>query len=479
MHLSIHSIKQMSGATLYSSVNEQVLVTSAHFDTRKLTNDSLFVALTIGERDGHDFIEQAIQQGAKAVLVSKTCSFYDAYPHVAFLQVEDTLKAFQQLAHEYRKAWGKTVVAITGSNGKTTSKDIVAHLLSSKLSVHKTAGNYNNHIGVPLTLLEGEREHDVWVIEMGMNHAGEIDVLARIAEPNYAIITNIGESHIEYLGSREGIAHAKGELLPHLRSGGTAFIPYDCDFRELLLAKTNEKTVCFGIGSSENNPFLDATKMDWDTQEKILAHSIEVVGNQTKFEYGYSNFPGMNQFSLPLYGEHNVLNTLPAIYIADELGFSRKDIFDGLKDMVISPMRFQLMMGNNETTIINDAYNASPTSMKTSTSTFLTTFSSFKRVIVLGDMFELGQDAEQLHQEVGIFLNTYQNNIDFLVTIGETSRYLSGSFHGRKRHFSSKEKASAFLNGFLSPDFALFFKASRGMKLESIINTLVKEKKHV
>lgn len=469
MKLSIVKVKQITQAHVFNNANEETILTSVHFDSRKLQENSLFFALTIGERDGHSFIGNAVKQGAKAVLISKEGDYIQQYPEVAFLLVPDTLLAFQELARQYRQLLHTPVIAITGSNGKTTTKDLVAALLSFKMRVHKTAGNYNNHLGVPLTILSAEPEHDVWVIEMGMNHAGEIEVLSSIAQPNYAIVTNVGESHIEHLGSREGIAHAKGEIFSHLQKGGKAIIPYDSDFRELLSSKTEEETIYYRVKREEETICSRAVE-----QGKVIlnAYSINLENGRTTFSYIQEPANDISRFFVPLYGEHNVLNCLPAIYLAKEFGFCTEEIREGLKEIIISPMRFQMLEGRSDSLIINDAYNASPTSMKTSIRTFLSLFEDKKRVVVLGDMYELGKDNLSLHSSVGEYLNDYIDQIEILVTVGEHSRTLSDAFKGTKQHFFDKESAIRFLQTFLSPNVSFLFKASRGMKLETMVKEL-------
>lgn len=451
------------------AISPDLMIDVVDFDTRRLTANSLYIALTIGQTDGHRYIEEAIQQGAVAVLISNESVVKAEWTkRVTFLVVEDTLLAFQALAHAYRKQLNIPVIGITGSNGKTTTKDIVATLLSTKLAVHKTYKNFNNHLGVPLTLLQAKRTHDVIVLEMGMNHAGELDCLGRIAAPNYVVITNIGESHIEHLGSRENIAHAKGELLPHLQENGIAFLPGDGAFHELLARKTNEKKVFFSVVSE--NSIHPERGVGIDEEQPIFAHHIDVREGFTFFEYSDQVGGSVERYHMPLYGEHNVRNALPAIYLAKELGLSKTELGEGLEKLRISPMRFERMLGKNNITIINDAYNASPTSMQKSSETFLNTFTSKRRVLVLGDMYELGEESLSWHKRVGEALNEHRDKVEFLITVGLDARAISGAFDGRKRHFETKEEAGKFLQVFLHEDFALFFKASRGMKLETMVD---------
>lgn len=466
---SIREISILTGAAILPAHTKQhdTTIQSVDFDTRRLRPGSLFVALTIGTTDGHTYIEQAIQNGATAALISDPAVVGQTYSKdIAFLLVDDTLSAFQDLASAHRLMLDLPVIGITGSNGKTTSKDMVSHLLSHKLSVHKTQGNFNNHLGVPLTLLQARPDHDVIILEMGMNHAGELDILGFISKPDYVIITNIGESHIEHLGSREGIAHAKGEALTHLKAHGKAFLPGDSEFKDLLAEKTQAEVIYFQA---------DETVTDRLAENQLTAQAIHSDRNGTRFQFQQGTDDAL-ALRIPLFGLHNVQNALPAVFLAKEFGFSDEEIIEGMNGLVISPMRFQLLTGKNGVTLINDAYNASPTSMTTSTLTFLNTFTEQKRIVALGDMYELGPNTLELHRQVGLALNKVHDQIECLITIGEHSRTLSSVFDGVCRHFDTKEEATAYIRTFQHSDFALFFKASRGMGLETIVNTFLVER---
>lgn len=453
--LTINKIKEMTNAKLVNTgnVDTSTQIENIDFDTRRLNGGSMYVPMTIGNTDGHLYIEEAVKKGANVILLSNKDYINNDSNEIIYLLVEDTLKAFQELAKKYREELKKPVIGITGSNGKTTSKDLISHLLSYKLKVHKTEGNFNNHLGVPLTILRANDDIDVMIVEMGMNHAGELDLLGSIAKPDYGVITNIGESHIEYLGSREGIAHAKGEMLTHLPQEGIAFIPYDCEFKDLLENKTKAKKHFFGLNAEDND-------------EATLAHDLRTTDQGTLFEVENDTF------RIPLFGEHNVLNALPAISLARELGFTEEEIKEGLKDAKISPMRFELVSGKNDSLIINDAYNSSPTSMKKSCETFLEIFKEKKCIVVLGDMFELGGQDEEMHRSVGKALNRLERKPDLLITVGNSSKFISDEFDGIKKHFDNKDKVVDLVNEHLNENTSILFKASRGMKLETIIGKI-------
>lgn len=470
-------LKEILSKVSYKKISnkgiKEFIIDNVHFDSRKIDRNGMFIALSNGNTDGHRYVKLAKEKGAIVAVVEKVTEEMKQLK-MHYILVKSSEKFLQELASSYRVILNKPVIGITGSNGKTTTKDLVAGLLSKKLKVHKTQGNYNNHLGLPLTILQADRDVDLLVLEMGMNHAGEIDLLANIAKPNYGIITNIGESHIEYLGSKEGIAHAKGEMLVHIQKGGKVYIPIECNFKDLLASKTTETKVYFGIGKSEDNPFFDPSKMDWDLDEKIIAHTIDIWEGYTTFEYGYSSGGMVERYWMPIYGEHNVCNALPAIDIAKQLGFTNLEILEGLKEISVTPMRFEKVIGKNDVIIINDAYNASPTSMMKSSKTFLDIFKEKHRVLVLGDMYELGENTDIFHREVGEKLNSMKKEISILITVGEHAKLISATFEGRKLHFDAKEEAKKYVEVFCSKDFALFFKASRGMKLEEIVNQIKK-----
>jgi len=444
--LTINEIIKATNAVLHQGKNETIIA-SVHFDSRKIQSNALFVALDGGKSNGHDYIKQAIQQGATALLVSKNVQVNES---VAVIEVPDTEKALQQIAAYYRTTIKAPIIAITGSNGKTTTKDMIAHVLSHRLEVHKTEGNLNNHLGMPLTLLQTKPEHDVVILEMGMNHAGEIDLLGSIAKPNMSVITNIGDAHIEHLGSRENIAHAKGELLPHTDENGCVFLNAEMDFLPLLQQKYKGETVLYGKNGS-----LSLTSFE-PTEEGT---SFKVEGET-------------ESFSIPVFGYHNLVNALAAMSIAYQLNFSTSEVKEALANLKISSMRFELQKGKNDSLIINDAYNASPTSMKASIETFLYLFPKRKKVLILGDMFELGEDSKIMHQEVGELLVKHQEEIDYVLTIGKDAVYLSNALTKNKKHVETKEEAIATLQTFLTKEYALLFKASRGMKLEELIRAL-------
>lgn len=426
-------------------LSNKLSISNSHFNSQEITPNGLFFAFTQGNRDGHLFIQNAIENGATSIILSDE-AFVNEQDDINYFLVEDTYQTLLDLSVANRNNLTIPFVAITGSNGKTTTKDIVHHLLSSKYKVYKTPKNLNNHIGVPLSLLHIDNTYDFAVLELGMNHKGEIDFLAKLVKPDYSLITNIGDSHIEFLGSTENIARAKGELIPHTKR--FIFINNSINHKDILLSVDKKKDFLF---VSDDNTSADLMAYDY---------AQDTFGSTFKIEN--------NTFYIPLKGRHNLQNTLLAMQLACNVGFSLYELKEPIESLEITDMRYQIISGKNNSLIINDAYNASPISMKASISTFME--EKGEKVIVLGDMFELGDFSCAKHREVGEFLNSFSEELKLLITVGSDSAYISSSYNGDKIHFSNKNEATLKIKEFLQPNNHLLFKASRGMKLETIIN---------
>ncbi len=423
-------------------------------DTRTIEAGALFVPI-IGDRfDGHQFLEAAIEGGASGTFWQKGVPLPDMLPNdfpVYF--VEDTLEALQQLAEAYKKQVGPTVIAVTGSNGKTTTKDMIASVLGERLNVHKTEGNYNNHIGLPLTVLRMQEDTDVLICEMGMNHKGEISFLSELVEPHYGVITNIGESHMEQLGSREGIAEAKGEITDGMKASGVLILDGD----EMLLNR-EWKTSVIECGFHEEALFY--------------AHSIQNTPQGVTFTV--KGIP--EAFELPVLGAHNVKNALYAIALGAHLGLTDEDARNGLKNLTVTSMRMEQLTAETGALLINDAYNASPTSMKAAIETVKVMEDYSRKVVVLGDMLELGVHEKTLHESVAsACVGTAMN----VVTIGEKAFWIAEALKSRKddtlniEHYENKKQAMKRLQHFNAPDTVFLFKASRGMEFEQLIEQLI------
>ncbi|MGD6850216.1 UDP-N-acetylmuramoyl-tripeptide--D-alanyl-D-alanine ligase [Rossellomorea aquimaris] len=434
---------------------ESVVVKGVSIDTRKIEDANLFVPFKGENVDGHQFVRNAIENGASAALWDVNVP--NPPEDIPVIVVEDPLLALQSLANQYRHELDLKVVGITGSNGKTTTKDIVANLLSVKYRVHKTQGNYNNHIGLPLTILSLPRDSEVAVLEMGMSGFGEIELLSEISQPDVAIITNIGESHLQDLGSREGIAKAKLEIVKGLKSDGLFAYYGDEPLLQDGVQELNLKHV-ETFGRSESNTIYP-TKINMDNKGSHFETSL--AEGET--------------FFLPVLGQHNIHNALAGILIARKFGLSVDDMKEGLQSLKLTQMRMEMVEGQKGESIINDAYNASPTSMKAAIQLVSELDGFHTKILVLGDMLELGDQEEEFHQEIGQLINP--EKIQQVFTFGPLGDFIGkGALENfspdRVHSFTDKESLTKELSSFITGEELVLFKASRGMKLEEIIDGL-------
>src|SRR5690625_1993670 len=397
---------------------EQIYIEEVTTDSRNTTSNGLFIPI-VGERfDGHTFIEEAVKNGAVAALWQKDRPIPDTVQtSCTFFSVDDTLVALQQLAHAYRKDVNPIVIAITGSNGKTTTKDLTKAVLQTTYKTHATRGNLNNDIGLPLTLLQMPRDTEVVVVEMGMNDFGEIRLLTNIAQPHYAIVTNIGESHIEHLGSREGIRDAKLEIVASLDEDGLLIIDGD----EPLL--------------TESANFRHVRSCSF-TSGDLVIENVQIDGKTTTFTIDDTTY------TIPLLGKHHAKNASFAILVAKQLKIDDAVIKRGLMDVEHSTMRFEMIDGKNNVTIINDAYNASPTSMRAAIEVVKQLTDFQYKGLVLADVLELGTFAAPLHRTIG---EKIDHSIDFVFTRSEEAEVICEVVKKREpeivcRHFTSKDE---------------------------------------
>ncbi|TYR78372.1 UDP-N-acetylmuramoyl-tripeptide--D-alanyl-D-alanine ligase [Priestia megaterium] len=451
---TLHQIVKMIPNSYLQQGDESVTISGVSIDTRTMQQGNLYIPIK-GERfDGHSFVEKAMENGAVATLWNK--GEQNPPENIPVILVDDTLAALQQLAKSYRHELDVKVVGITGSNGKTTTKDMVEAVLSTKHTVLKTAGNFNNHIGMPLTILRLSEDTQIAVLEMGMSSRGEIEFLSNLAEPDVAIITNIGESHLQDLGSRDGIAEAKLEITSGLSQTGE-FI-YNGD-EPLLTSRVNEprfKTVTFG--SADTNQLYP---VEMKTEE-----------NGTSFYVSR----GTQRFFIPVLGKHNVHNALAAIAVGQYFKLSDEMISAGLATLQLTNMRMEMVKTAEGLTLINDAYNASPTSMKAAITLIHEINGYDKKVLVLGDMLELGDQEQNFHEEVGAFID--DQRVDYVFTYGPLAAYISASAkkhfkEGHVLHFTDKETLANKLAVIATSKDVVLVKASRGMKLEEVIDKVI------
>ena len=449
------TLKQIK-AWIDCEIDEQYLhqsIQGVTIDSRAIKKDMLFIPFKGENVDGHRFVEQALKDGAGASFYQKDVSLPKDIEG-PIIWVDDTLQALQDLAKAYLKYVNPKVIAVTGSNGKTTTKDMIECVLNTEFNVKKTQGNYNNEIGMPLTILDLDKNTDISILEMGMSGFHEIELLSTIAEPDIAVITNIGESHMQDLGSREGIAQAKSEITIGLKSNGT-FI-YDGD--EPLLKPHVEQikeAKCISIGLEQGNSLVCSVNDQVETEGIAFT-----INHQQEYE-------------LPILGIHNMKNAAIAIAVGQELGLSYKTIQHNIKRVKLTGMRMERHETEQQVTVINDAYNASPTSMKAAIDTLSNM--NGRKIIVLGDVFELGDNSQRMHEEVGTYLQN--KHIDQLITFGSEATFIHNtgkSYVDEAHHFNDKEKLISYMTHIVQPDDNVLIKGSRGMKLEEVVDALIK-----
>jgi UDP-N-acetylmuramoyl-tripeptide--D-alanyl-D-alanine ligase len=427
-------------------------------DSRTVQPGELFFAVK-GERlDGHDFVEQALTRGAIAAVVRKD-QLARYSNHASLLAVDDTLVALQTLATAVRKIWGKTAIGVTGSMGKTTTKDAMAHLLAIKYRVHRTKGNFNNHFGLPLGLLTLEPEYDLTVVEMGMSHLGEISALARIALPNQAVVTNVAPVHLESFDSIAGIARAKYELIEALPHGGTAVLNADDEYVSQFGRDFRGKVVMFGFKATAG------------VLADVRAENIEVLGPEgTGFDLVSRLVSSEVRQSVqsPLLGKHNVYNVLAAAAIALEHGITPSEIAAALPFLQPADKRGQVVRLGN-ITVLYDCYNSSPKALMAAVDT-LAAMPARRRMVVAGEMLELGTTGEQLHRECGLYMAG--SKLDFLLGVRGLAKPMVEAAReaGIKAEFvATPEEAGDWLAREAREGDVVLLKASRGVKLEKAL----------
>ncbi len=439
--MRLHEAAEALGARW---AGEDVMLQGLSTDTRRLQAGQLFVALHGPHFNGHDYLVEAKAKGAAACMVEKPVANCPA------LIVGDTRLALGQLARAWRRHFAMPLVAVTGSNGKTTVKEMLASIFAQQGEVLATRGNLNNDIGVPLTLLDLDSSHASAVIEMGANHAGEIAYLTALAEPDVAVITNAAAAHLEGFGTLEGVANAKGEIFQGLSEDGTAIINADDAFASLWRDLSEDKKVLsFGL----QNP-ADFTAQ-WQAGDR---------GSQIHV----STPEGKVKLHLALLGEHNVMNALAAIAAAQAVGVKLKTIKAGLEAMRPVAGRLQLKAGFHGSRIIDDTYNANPASLAAAIEV-LTGFEG-KHVLVLGDMGELGNETEALHAEAGRLARTH--GVDRLYTVGPMAAAAASAFGKEAKQCDSHESVSQALQQELAADVTVLVKGSRLSQMERVVQML-------
>jgi UDP-N-acetylmuramoyl-tripeptide--D-alanyl-D-alanine ligase len=487
--LNMTEAAQLIGATRHGP---EVTFNSVTTDSRAIAPGALFVALR-GERfDGHDFVAAALAQGAAAALVDHAAPAWGAAP---LLLAADTRLALGQLAAQWRKRCAPALAAITGSCGKTTVKEMLAAILRAQAgenAVLATAGNFNNDIGLPLTLLKLGSQHRYAVIEMGMNHPGEIAYLTRLARPDVALVNNAQPAHLEGLGSVEAVARAKGEIFEGLAADGTAVINADDPHAALWRELAGERRVLtFGIEANgvgadscaqadrqsgmaasssvhpQENQNLAAKAAPTVTPDVSATFTLHPANSQLTV----STPQGAFELTLPLPGAHNVRNALAATATALALGVGLDSIARGLAAVTPVKGRLQAKAALHGATLIDDTYNANPGSVRAAIDALQAM--PGQRVLVLGDMGELGADGPALHRETGAYAK--QRGIARLLTLGELSEQAARAFGSGGQHFETIEDLLHEAENALGPDTVMLVKGSRFMKMERVVRSLEKE----
>lgn len=426
-------------------------------DSREIKDGDVYLGIKGETLNGSIYFEQALKNGAKGVIIQDievTKEQEEKYENKFIIKVEDTIKAMQEIAEYKRTLYKMPVIAITGSVGKTSTKDIIANVISQKYKTLKTQGNYNNHIGVPLTIFS-LKDEEIMVVEMGMNHFGELYTLTNIAKPNIAVITNIGTAHIGNLGSRENILKAKLEILEGLQENGKVIINNDNDLLHKWYLENKEKTsiITYGI----------------ENESDYMAENIILNENSSTYILKKSGL----KVKVPVGGNHFVLNSLCAIAVGREMCISLDEIIKGIETFKLTKRRMDIKNFNNMT-IINDCYNANYDSMKAALE-YLGSIENKRKIAVLGDMLELGDYSKELHKNVG--KQVVKNNIDILVTVGEEAKYIANEAikemeKDKVKECNSNKEAIKILESIMKENDCILIKASNGMHFEEIVKSI-------
>jgi UDP-N-acetylmuramoyl-tripeptide--D-alanyl-D-alanine ligase len=454
VHLNIEDLFNVPGATIYEPDKLKV-INYVSIDSRKIRSNTLFIALK-GERfDGHNFVKDAVKNGAAAVLINerRLNQFNDI--KVPIITVKDTKLALGDIARVWRKKLGAKVIGITGSSGKTTVKDMLAELLSEKYSVNKTEANNNNHIGVPLTILNTNETHQVLIAELGTNHFGEIPYTANILSPDYSLITNIGDSHLEFLKTRKGVWKEKSFLFEEtIKNGGKVFLNYD---DPIIKAKHSKQ------GKQVSYGFSDRV----DVQGNIIFCNEDgqpVIGITKKKKY--------YELTLPIYGEQSAKNFLASCAVAFELGLNFDEIKNAAGRLKSPACRLNVQRYKNFI-LIDDTYNANPDSTKAAIELVGRIKTFKKKILFLGDMLELGENSKKLHQ--GLKDVIVKSGINEVYTIGPKMKFLQEKLNGTNliaKHFTKRNLLMKFIKNLGFDESVILVKGSRGMRMEEFVSEI-------
>lgn len=431
-------------------------------DSRNLQPGDLFFAIRGRDRDGHDFVGQAFERGAAAAVVEAAQA--TRLPARGLIPVEDTTRALQELARAVRRRWGGRIIGITGSAGKTTTKEMIAAVLAQQRCLLKSPGNLNNRYGVPLTLLRLEDRHEVGVIEMAMSGPGEIALLASIAEPQIGVVTNVAPAHLQFFDSIEGVAEAKRELIAGLQSPATAVLNYD-DPRVRRFADGFEgRVVTFGFAEGA------------ECRASNVGEGVRGEEGSPGMEFDVNAGPYHGRFSIPLAGRHNVENALAAIAVACLFGISAGDLGSALRQFRPLDQRTQVLKLEGGLTIINDAYNSNPRAMERMLEVLAGWRGAQQRIVIAGEMLELGPSSPDWHRQVGRLCA--ESGVDWLLAVqGDSRGFVEGAVQAglpldHALFFSTAAEAGRFCENIARPGDVILVKGSRGVRLERAIEAL-------
>ena len=448
-NITIGDILKMTGAEASFEIDENARVCNISNDSRDIKEDTIYAAI-VGERlDGHDFARAALENGAIAAIVEKRVTEKD-------ILVKDTRRALKDIAMEYRSRFDIPFLAVTGSSGKTTTKDMLYFAVSESRKTLRNLGNLNSEIGLPMTVFNLDESHECAVLEMGMYVQGEIDYLAEIVKPHFAIITNVGVAHIQSAGSRENILKAKMEIANYMTQSDVLLINGDNDMLQTVDMGAMKPSV-YKYGLEEHN---DIRLISYETTESGMKIRADILGKITEYE-------------IPTLGIHNIYNSLSVMGLCSLMGLDMKKSAEGIRKYQPSKYRMEIKSVSGKT-LIEDFYNANPDSLRASIETFRQ-MQGERKVAVLADMLELGAISENEHMNAGIQASEI---FDVIICIGSDAKYIgkgaieNGFDKGRVYYFANNEEAVSEINSILRPGDAVLMKGSRGMKLEEVAESI-------
>lgn len=448
-NITIGDILKMTGAEASFEIDENARVCNISNDSRDIKEDTIYAAI-VGERlDGHDFARAALENGAIAAIVEKRVTEKD-------ILVKDTRRALKDIAMGYRSRFDIPFLAVTGSSGKTTTKDMLYFAVSESRKTLRNLGNLNSEIGLPMTVFNLDESHECAVLEMGMYVQGEIDYLAEIVKPHFAIITNVGVAHIQSAGSRENILKAKMEIANYMTQSDVLLINGDNDMLQTVDTKALKPSV-YKYGLEEHN---DIRLISYETTESGMKIQADILGKITEYE-------------IPTLGIHNIYNSLSVMGLCSLMGLDMKKSAEGIRKYQPSKYRMEIKSVSGKT-LIEDFYNANPDSLRASIETFRQ-MQGERKVAVLADMLELGEISEKEHMNAGIQASEI---FDVIICIGSDAKYIgkgaieNGFDKGRVYYFANNEEAVSEINSILRPGDAVLMKGSRGMKLEEVAESI-------